>query len=340
MKALLDPFSAIQGDVRYPDETITKTAIVQMQQRQGAQCDSPGKALNGWLVARLMIKQGGLNYSGSSVWGVGWDGENGQGNVGSPGDSQYFMRGGYGDTSNTWGKGSAIDRTLAAGIRVKLNGMPSNTFQPSGTLYAWQVQTNELNPVNTIFSEAQARQMIEAGKGFMINLAEVNQMDGITLPYCPQGPMSYVFSDSDNPRYQATNIDGGDLTGGGWNGYAGATVSHLPCLEIMVFGAQEGTTLSIDFGHIVEYIPRVTLAGIITTKAKMPDVGWRQAAGGVISALAQTIGGQTSPGTLAAVLGGKANLDRVVPAVASIAKGLMGGGVAGGLLALGGELMH
>jgi len=86
------------------------------------------------------------------------------------------------------------------GIRTRLVGLPTSTFLPSGTLYFLRIQEAELSATLAALdvSETAAIQAVTAGKGFSMTVNELSKLDGVILPFLPQGPMSFVFSDNNS----------------------------------------------------------------------------------------------------------------------------------------------
>lgn len=166
----------------------------------------------------------------------------------------------YGAPAEAWLDVSAIDRTLACGIRVRVTGLPVSTFVPSGVFYFLQLQQDEIAAFYADLAasgESVARQAVVANKGFSCTTSEVQRADaGVTLSYLPQGPMSFVYSDTNS--YTAGNATGGPLSSNGF-------------LVVVAFGLQVGQVFTIDYGHKIEYVPRYGAGGLIATKLEPPN---------------------------------------------------------------------
>lgn len=221
----------------------------------------------------------------------------------------------YGQPQVQWAALSSVDRTLAAGIRVRVVGLPTATYLPSGTLYFLQLQSNE--PYAALTLEAACIQAVTAGKGFSITVNELSKTDGVTVPYLPQGPMSFVFSD--------TNADAPVLAGGG--GIASLTpatvVAANGSVMICGFGIQSGLSLRFDYAHHIEYIPTVSAAGLVATKVEPPSSQARDAISRGVQVVQSTLAGATNASSISGLVtnGGTAVLQSVARAAVGMIPG-------------------
>jgi hypothetical protein len=254
----------------------------------------------------------------------------------------------YGAPQATWTSLSAVDRTLAAGIFMEVTALPVSTFMPSGTIYCLQIQDDEiptfdpavlLGPV----TEAQCIQAVTASKGFSITVNELSKMSGVTLPLLPQGPQSFVFSDTNAKatRGAATRLEyvGGATSlvpppgaPGGYTVYAGSAVASIPNLIVLGFGLQEGMELRFEYAHHIEYVPRLEAAGLIEPSPCLPSTTTRETISRAVSSVQTAVFGSSSAGSVAPVLGGTSNVARVAGLAVKGALSLIpGGGILGKL---------
>jgi len=223
----------------------------------------------------------------------------------------------YGNPQKTWAALSSIDRTLACGIRVRVVALPPATYLPSGTLYFIQMQSME--PLATFALESACIQAVTAGKGFSVTVNELSKTDGITLPYLPQGPMSFVFSD--------TNAEAPVLAGGG-NALPGGSlpstvVSANGSIGVFGYGLQEAMSLRFDYAHHIEYIPLAGAAGLVQTKVEPPSSQARDAISRGAQVIQQSLAGATNASSVAGLVTGGGTA--VLQSVARAAVGLIPG---------------
>lgn len=219
----------------------------------------------------------------------------------------------YGTPQSTWAPLSSVDRTLAAGLRIRVIGLPQSTFLPSGTLYFLQMQSVEAYPS----TEAAAIQAVTAGKGFAVTVNELSKTEGVILPYLPQGPMSFVFSD--------TNADAPASAGSPFGGPPSTVVSANGYLFVVGFGLQEGQSLRIDYAHHIEYIPRATAAGLIATKVEPPSTEARDSISRGAQLIQTSLAGATSLSKIKVLTDGGSS---IVNSLAKMAVGMVPGGSA------------
>lgn len=266
LSMVMDPHSKDKG-VRYPDETIVPTGLVHLAYSTTYTVPAATSNFATALTWKCDIDNAG-GADTSPIWPPGPVGA-------GPGYNDY------GAPQATWAALSATDRTLAAGIRVRVIGLPTSTFMPSGTIYFIQAQASERLSLPS--TEAAAIQAVTAGKGFSVTVNELSKADGVTIPYLPQGPMSFVFSD--------TNAEA-PVTAGAET--ASTVVSANGLLWVVAFGLQPGQSFRIDYAHHIEYIPRVTAAGLIATRVEPPSSELRDAISRGAQAVQTNLAGATN----------------------------------------------
>lgn len=249
---LVNPFSAVTE--RYPDDAIIPTGTVRLNTS-----DTYTVSASGDFRARLASKV----YAASCIWRP------------QPVASAALL-GDYGASQASWVALSSIDRTLACALRLRVVGLPSGIFLPAGTIYFLQAQGPE--SVATFDNEAECISAVTARKGFSLTLNELNSLGAVHLPLLPQGPMSFVFSDSNSALT-------GPLVG---------PLANPPALFVLGFGLPVGATLRIDYTHHVEYIPNVPAAGLISTSVQLPSAPSRDSIAAASQAVQATIAGATS----------------------------------------------
>lgn len=303
---LMDPQAKDKG-VRYPDETIVPTSLVHL-----------ASSVTWEVPAGANTVAAGLRWKCSQDSAGGLDVDPIFPPIDIPSITGTTAWVDYGTPQTTWSSLSAVDRSLALGIRVRVVGLPTSTFLPSGTLYFLQMQMSEFGGlISSTGTEQDAIQAVLAGKGFSITVNELSKMDGVTLPYLPQGPMSYVFSD--------TNSEAPASAGAGAAGAPASTVvSANGLLWIVGFGLQPGQTLRFDYAHHIEYIPRVTAAGLVATRVEAPDQSVREAISRGSQVVQSSLAGATSATNIKPLItGGAAG---VIGSVAKAAVGMIPGG--------------
>jgi len=303
LKMLADPFPR-ENAIRYPDETIVPTALTHLA------------ASKTFLVPAEGTVAASLGWKATTVAGGG-------GCVGAPGPlSSFVTTTDYGLPQASYEPVSTIDRTLACAIRARLIGLPVSTFMPSGTLYFFQVQQHEwldfVTSLQGVGGETVAIQAVTAGKGFAVTANELSRTDGLHISYLPQGPMSFVFSNTGSVPA------GTDLTF--------SNMSSNGNLLVVGFGMNEGQLLRFDYTHHVEYVPRFAAAGLIQTSVEPPSAPARDAIARGAAYLQQSRSGATTvgenPGATTSGLG------RVLQAAGRVAVGMLpGAGAALGAVA-------
>lgn len=318
MAMIMDPFRSTEHATRYPDETIVPTGLTSLQESRTF--TSTSQVAN-WVTA---LK-----------WKVNTDAGETPGFSENPitpmtvsdGTTLPLTNGVPYSQQSQWQNLSSIDRTLAMGIKVTSVGLPSATFMATGSVYFIQYQNNELASLlpglGTANGEAIARSAVAAKKGFMCSMNEISKSSGVAVTYLPQGPMSFVFSDTGSVA--ATNA-GVKVQGGA----SSTVVSANGGVLVAFFGLSAGTILRIDYGHIVEYVPTTAAAGLIQTEICPPSSSLRDSISAGAAQIQTHVTGATSLGAIANVVAGGA-----LTAATSVARSVLSGIPGGAALAQG-----
>lgn len=342
---MLNPFQK-ENACRYPDETIVATGMVHLSRslttpvtpaQPGDMTANIYTALSVKAISNLVSFPAGaeIPFTISEPQMV------------HPGSSPSltFSAATYGAQQTAWQATgtpgaytalNAIDRTLACGIRVSLTGLPTSTFMPSGTLYFLQLQEYEFAAtVQSLSNEASAVAAVTAGKGFSCTVNELSQIGSIAIPYLPQGPMSFNFTDN----HSYTAFGSGQNLGSVAN-MPSSSVSALPRLVVMGYGLQVGVELRFEYSHHIEYVPVPSAAGLILTAIEPPSVDARQGIARAAQIVQSTITGRTTAKEVAPVVSAGARLGEVAGSIGKMALGAIPGGslIAKGASALGGAL--
>jgi len=198
-----------------------------------------------------------------------------------------------------------VDRTLACGINVKITGLPPNTFLPAGVIYFLQLQEYEFAGLlgSSPASESLFINAVAAGKGFSFTLNELQKMDGATLPYLPQGPMSYTFSDLDAYAPWGSGQMSGATNGSGASaGTSSGVMSAQPRLVVVGFGVPQGLELTVKYVHHLEYIPTVAASGLIKTEVCSPSMETREGIAKAAQMVQSHLAGRTSARDVAQIV--------------------------------------
>jgi len=292
MGMVIDPFSADTA-VRYPDDTIVATALAHLNSALNftVTSDATFVTMLKWKHDYLPA-DGLITYASNPITppqalslidtGVSFMGNNVS----------------YGAPALRLTQTSAVDRTLALGVRVRLNSMPPSTFMPSGTVYFLQMQLSELlsfmKQVQSggTNSESLAVQAVSANKGFSVSVNDISKTGGVSIPYLPQGPMSYLFSDTNTDPAAVAGLNGKVNP---LNNYVPSTVvSANGALVVLGFGLQTGSSFRFDYAHHVEYIPNYVSAGTVTTAVELPSSSARDAIAAGAQAVSISMNGSTS----------------------------------------------
>lgn len=306
MEMILDPHRSTENAVRYPDETIVPTGLVSLQ--DSITYTVPAEEVGTVGTFRTLLRWKVIDddvassYSENPILSpipIGATSHTG-------GTRTYTQQ-------SNWLPLSAVDRTLACGIRLRMVGLPTSTFMPSGTVYFLQYQNVELSDFNAGLitdGESYARAAVAAKKGFSCTINELSKTEGVTVPYLPQGPMSFVFSDSNTAASAIAGIVGA--------GVSSTVVSANGGVMVVGFGLQPGSILRFDYGHVIEYVPRAKAAGLIQTAVQPPSSAMRDSISHGAAMVQQTISGATSLSSIAKVVAGGA-----MQAAAAVAKSVV-----------------
>lgn len=201
-----------------------------------------------------------------------------------------FVAADYGGEQTTYATLCAEDRTIACGMRIKLRGLPSNTLFPPGVVYLVQVAAHEfLTAQQNINNEQWYIQAVNAGKGYMLNMAEIYSADGITRPFLPLGPNSFAFSGVDGARASAlSSSDATQLY------IKSEPVEPNGALVAVGFGITTGVTVHVTFAHHSEFVPTVAAAGILQPEVCAPDTASREVAQRAVAVVNESVGGASS----------------------------------------------
>jgi len=292
--ALLDPFQ--KSCPRYPDETILPTAMMHLTSTINHTFQGVGS--NNALITALNIKPiqesvpAPSPYSAPASWTIRTPTEFPA--YPAPGATYAIVQNtDYGPQQASFVNVSSIDRTLAAGIKVSLTGLPPSTFLPSGTIYMLQLQETEFDYVWQQLGnvgEAYAIQAVAAGKGFSLSTAELQSKRSAHIPYLPQGPMSFNFTDTNSFAAAFAGAANDTLTAIP----PSSVVSAAPKLVLVAFGMQSGITLRIEYSHHVEYVPFPNAAGLIQTENCPPSSVAREAIARTLQTASSNINGKSS----------------------------------------------
>jgi len=302
---ILDPLAKEKG-CRYPDETIVPTALSHLTATTTYVVSSAG-------TVSTFLRWKVTDYAATTVPTIQFPGAL----TGVP--APTF--GDYGAPQAAWIALDAVDRTLAMGIRVRLVGLPTSTFLPSGTLYFLQVQEAEQNAVVNalaLVGESAAIQAVTAGKGFSMTVNELSKLDGVTSPFLPQGPMSFVFSDK--------NSSSAAIAGNPTAGFPSQVVSANPVILVVGYGLEAGMQLRFDYAHHVEYIPTIQAAGLVATAVEPPSATAREGIARASALVQDRLAGATRGTDVAAITSGGPS--RLVTSLGRAAVGLIPGGAA------------
>jgi hypothetical protein len=300
---LLDPFSVSKGH-RYPDETIVPTALVNLR-RSDTYTVGAGGTVGTALHWKLRAATGGVYVGTVAPPGTSFSAGEAAGVVSD-----------YGTAQSSWSALTTVDRTLACGVRVRLVGLPTSTFLPSGTLYFLQIQSLEYTGA-TFDTEAECIQAVTARRGFSITANELSKMDGAIAPYLPQGPMSFVFSDKDAPGASFSAV---------FAGAGGGAVSANGAVVVVGFGLQPGSVLRFDYCHHVEYIPSIPSAGLLEVAVEPPSAAARDGMARAAQIVQTNTMGRTDAASLKPFVGSGSTLGSIAAAVGKMAVSAIPGG--------------
>lgn len=290
MRAVVNPWDTLHAE-RYPDETITPTVTTKMAAEfiyDGTVSGNNGNwgTLLGWKMFSAAAAHTSVNW-----WPV----------IGAPQNMATFSANSdYGAPEASWEPLSAADRTLACGIRVRLQGLGPSVFMAPGVLYFIQYQSSDftqvLGAINPTPNEAFFQQMVAAGRGFSVTCAELASVGSVGIPFFPQGPNSFVYSGTN-----AVHAAGTDTNATSTSDSVNANV--LPNGGVFVAGFGCGTSVfRVNYAHHLEYINTVSSSGIVAPQQALADAGIREGIARTSSSIQQKIAGSTSVGPIANLL--------------------------------------
>lgn len=281
LRMCLNPFG--KDAARYPDETLHPTALVHLQSSMTyITTDSTFSA-----GLSIKVVDSDVNAQATTIVTPGR----------GPIPDMTIRRADYGGQQASWGPLCAVDRTLAAGLRLRITGLPPSTFAASGTLYFLQLQADEVIQAVSTFplSETNAITAVQSGKGFCVTAQEIfSSASGVYLPYLPQGPMSYNFSDHNALADQANIYSYSQPS---------TPVAPKPFLYCIGYGLQAGVSVRVDYAHHVEYIPGTTAAGLVAALAQPPSGADRESIATSISRAMRGLFGATTAKEVLMALG-------------------------------------
>lgn len=257
---VVNPFEA-SHTCRYPDETIIPTAVAAFNSAISYTVPAAGN-----VIAALNV--GLSNYSTTAS----------QQPIFSP---VSFTAGtytaaytNYGTAQTTFANLACSDRTVAAGLRVKVLGLPASTFVASGTFYFIQADGGPSDPdtlyINATTGETNCINGVLAGKGFSVAAQELLG-EGLHIPYFARGANSFIFKDVNLPDSNA--LQG---TIGATNPLTAGILQADPRLIIVGYGLQTGAILRFEYTTHVEYVPLPGSAGLTNNVVEHPDIVKRQ----------------------------------------------------------------
>lgn len=273
LRMVLNPFES-EGR-RYPDESIVPTGLVHLQTSSTYTVDASGAANGFWTYLNWKVTDAVASLHSTILSPI------------AIGSTPTFSD--YGVPQASWRALDSIDRTLACAVRVRLMGLPTSTFVPSGTVYFLQYQPGEVG--TGVDTEAECIQAVTARKGFSITLAEIARLGAVHLPFLPQGPMSYVFSASNS--YAASGFPDNAAS------LINSPISPNGGLAVVAYGVQQNVVLRFDYSHHVEYIPKVGSAGLVETRVELPSSAAREFIATGTQNVLSVVAGGTSASDLA-----------------------------------------
>lgn len=262
---MTDPFNNFTS--RYPDETIIPTAVSNLTNTVTYTATTAQWAtMLACNAAPLPIYQPAA-FTGAA--GGGW----------SPSTVSF------GANQTTLYGFTAATRVLAAGVRVRIAGLPTSTFMPAGTVYLLQLEADSSDAFTTYLDqtivgggETAAINAVREGKGFCFTMQELVNSDGIHLPLLPRGPSSFLMNKP-------------NLAGYG----AGSSLNMpQPMLFAVCYGGQIGTVIKLDYVVHHEFIPNSGAGGLLPVAVVTPDTQGRDSIHKSAAQLGNNIGGQTS----------------------------------------------
>jgi hypothetical protein len=305
---LVNPFHRELSE-RYPDETLTPTAVTHFSANET------------WVTTSapdFVLKILHQDLEGARVWNKTYEGTFGTGVP--PGTITGLD---YGNQYAAYTRLASIHRTLSYGLRLQITGLPSATFAPAGRWYFLQLPEKEMavGAPNTSddtlafmtfnsTGEAAAMAAVNAGKGFTITSQELyNTPGGIHIPYLPSGPQSLLFKDA----FTANTFAGNAAP---WPSSLASAVpseiystgTNLICIG---YGIPQDMSLTFSFAHHTEYVPSTGAAGIVDVKCAESSVAVRDGIAKGSQVISQSLHGSTNVQEVRNILGPSATKRKV-----------------------------
>lgn len=262
---VVNPFE-VSRTCRYPDETIVPTAVATFNSAISYTVPAAGN-----VISALNVNLSNVNASNFPT----------QQPILSP---VSFAAGAYTGAYTTYGTAqttfqglASSDRTVAAGLRVKVLGLPASTFVASGTFYFVQLDGSGPDAdtvlINSTTGETNCINAVLAGKGFSVPAQELLG-EGLHIPYFARGANSFIFKDCTLP-------DSGAVFGSANSSFTvpvglAGMIQPDPRLTIVGYGLQTGAILRFEYTTHVEYVPLPGSAGLTNNMVEHPDIMKRQ----------------------------------------------------------------
>jgi len=233
----------------------------------------------------------------------------------SPAPNQVAWGDDYGSELARWLPLQAAYRTTACAVRVRVIGLPTNTFLSPGKIYFLQLKWRA---DEVPMSEQDLVDLERLGRGSHVSLDQVRENGSKTLFYVPDSPDKFRMSSATLPApgvFLETTNTGAQVLGkkvfpwmrdvltdyvntaparwvvpydpnatyGGSSSSTSETydlqnaADEEAILAIYYVGSQDGVVLEVDYAHVVEFIPTTEAAGIITTDICLPNSQARDA---------------------------------------------------------------
>lgn len=268
LKCLMQPIDTPCG-VRWPDETLVPTSTNKFISETTYVVTGTTFACGlGW---KAIQKGAAAAFTGNGAFPAGsvWS------TILQPQDAPTLgLDSDYGPSQATWATLSSVDRTIACGLRVRLTDLPPNKFMKPGKLYFIQYTPEEFPGVlaaTLAANEPYFQQLVTASKGFTLTTADADAAGGVSHPFLPMGPNSFVYS----------GTDAGFAAGTTNNATSAAVQQNLNVsanggLWVIGFGVTAGTAVNVTFAHHLEFVPTVSAAGLLEPVTSQPDTMLRQ----------------------------------------------------------------
>lgn len=337
-RMLMDPHDP--GNlVRYPDEVIVPTGVAHLFDVKQFTCGAENTTSLCDYAVILAVKNVTTTAAVSPSFGSIWES--------FPTNNSAFSTrvSDFGAAQAAMVGVSTKDRTLSAGIRLALTGLPTGSFMARGRVYCLQLSFNEQTTLQGYLSNSDLEgwllQMVLAKKGFCMPMKDLTYTNACHV-YFPDSPANYDMSASNSTVAQ---------TGQDLSSRSSTVIDGPPFLAVVVCGTGsslttlQGTAFQIELASCVEYVPTVAAAGIIPVKSEPPDVAVRNTINKVSQAGIEGRSGARSAGELIQglkntfsnplVSAGLSGLSAMVPGGSIVTGGLkaltMGSSISGAL---------